>query len=161
MSDENIKVNNVDVNLQEQDRAFYEAFELFFHAYRAFTAKPDAILAERGLARLHHRILYFVARRPGQRVSDLLLTLGVSKQALHGPLKQLVEMTLVLVAGDEQDRRTRRLSLSEEGALLEARLSQSQRELLADVFADKGEAAVLAWRQVMADLAGKARAQQA
>lgn len=161
MSGSEIKVNHVDVNSQDSERAFFEAFELFFHAYRAFTAKPDTILAERGLARLHHRILYFVARRPGQRVSDLLLTLGVSKQAIHGPLKLLVEMGLVLVGGDEHDRRARRLSLSAEGVAFEARLSETQRELLAAVFADKGEAAEFAWRQVMAGLAGRAGAQQA
>ncbi len=161
MSAPEVKVNKLDSNDPEQAQAWYEAFELFFHAYKAFTARPDAILAERGLARLHHRILYFVARKPGQRVSELLLTLGVSKQAIHGPLRQLVELGLVSVAEDEQDRRGRCLSLSAEGAALEARLSETQRELLAGVFADKGEAAELAWRQVMKELAGRGRAQQA
>ncbi len=30
--------------------------------YRTFTAHPDRILAERGLGRAHHRVLYFVRR---------------------------------------------------------------------------------------------------
>lgn len=161
MSELPIKVNQVDANSPEQDQAFFEAVELLFHAYRAFTAKPDAILAERGLGRLHHRILYFVARKPGRRVSDLLQTLGVTKQAIHGPLKQLVAMDLVRVAEDAQDRRVRRLSLSAGGAALEAQLCETQRQLLNGVFADKGAGAELAWRQVMAELAGRGRAQQA
>lgn len=143
----------LDVNSPEREAELFAAIELFFFAFRAFTAKPDAILAERGLARLHHRILYFVARRPGQRVSDLLATLGVSKQALHGPLKQLVELGLVQVAADASDGRARCLSLSAEGGGLEARLSQTQRALMAQVFASQGEAAEAAWRQVMAGLA--------
>ncbi|MET7015332.1 MarR family winged helix-turn-helix transcriptional regulator [Uliginosibacterium flavum] len=144
----------LDQKTTARDAELFEAIELFFYAFRAFTARPDEILAERGLARLHHRILYFVARRPGQRVSDLLATLGVSKQALHAPLKQLVEVGLVLVEADASDGRARCLSLTAEGAELEARLSQTQRELLARVFAGQGAAAELAWRQVMQELAG-------
>ncbi|KAF7599364.1 MAG: MarR family transcriptional regulator [Candidatus Dactylopiibacterium carminicum] len=146
----------VDVNLLPGDDDPFAPIELIFYAFRAFTAKPDAILAERGLARLHHRILYFVARHPGRRVSDLLAILGVSKQALHGPLKQLVAMGLVEVSPDPGDGRARCLSLSSEGAELEARLSQTQRELLERVFAEQGEAAELAWRKVMRGLAGSA-----
>ncbi|MDQ7988896.1 MAG: MarR family transcriptional regulator [Candidatus Dactylopiibacterium sp.] len=155
------KVNSVDVNSPAGAEDLYAAIELIFYAFRAFTAQPDAILAERGLARLHHRILYFVARRPGQRVSDLLATLGVSKQALHGPLKQLVETGLVRVEADAQDRRARCLSLSPQGAALEARLSRTQCELLASVFAGQGKDAELAWRQVMAELAGRQAGLQA
>lgn len=152
------KVNKVD-GIREAE--LHAAIELVFYAFRAFTAKPDAILAGRGLARVHHRILYFVARRPGQRVSELLATLGVSKQALHGPLKQLVALGLVQVGQDPQDGRARCLMLSAEGAALEASLSRTQRELLAGAFARQGEAAELAWRQVMAELAGRGSPQQA
>ena len=38
------------------------AIELMYFAYRAMVAKPDRLLAGRGLGRAHHRILYFVAR---------------------------------------------------------------------------------------------------
>ncbi|MEN9490131.1 MAG: hypothetical protein RJA63_580 [Pseudomonadota bacterium] len=148
-----IKVNMVDQKNTDRDAELFAAIELFFFAFRAFTAGPDAILAERGLARLHHRILYFVARRPGQRVSDLLATLGISKQALHAPLRQLLDANLVMMTADEQDRRARCLSLSEEGAALEARLSQTQREILAQAFAAGGEAAEAGWRGVMDRLA--------
>lgn len=144
-----IKVNMIDPKSSDRDAELFAAIELFFFAFRAFTAGPDAILAERGLARLHHRILYFVARRPGQRVSDLLAILGISKQALNAPLRQLLDTHLVIMTTDEQDRRARCLSLSEEGAALEARLSQTQREILAQAFAAEGGAAERGWRGVM------------
>lgn len=139
-----------------KNRSLHEAIELFHFAFRAFTARPDQILAGRGLARMHHRVLYFVARRPGQRVSDLLLTLGVSKQALHGPLRQLVEAGLVQAVPDPDDRRGRCLSLTDEGKRLEAELSATQRDILARVFREQGGEAEAGWRRVMAALAGRA-----
>jgi DNA-binding MarR family transcriptional regulator len=140
-----------------RNQSLQEAIELFHFAFRAFTARPDEILAERGLARVHHRILYFVARRPGQRVSELLVTLGVSKQALHGPLRQLVEAGLIGVAAAPDDRRGRCLSLTEEGRLLESKLSATQREIVARVFRSQGADAEAGWRAVMAKLAESAR----
>jgi DNA-binding MarR family transcriptional regulator len=136
-----------------RQESLYEAIELFHFAFRAFTARPDAILADMGLGRLHHRVLYFVARRPGQRVSELLATLGISKQALHGPLRQLVEAGLIEVTPDPDDRRGRLLSLTERGGALETQLFATQRELLARAFRKQGAEAEAGWRQVMAALA--------
>lgn len=150
-------VNMIDQNSVSRDAQLHTAIELFFFAFRAFTARPDEILAERGLARLHHRILYFVARRPGLRVGDLLATLGISKQALHAPLRQLVEAELVVIQVDEQDRRARCLSLTGQGAELEARLSCTQREIMAQVFAQEGAEAEQGWRRIMENLAGQTR----
>lgn len=146
----------VDANSLHPDSGL-EALELFYFAYRAFTALPDEILAERGLARMHHRILYFVARRPGQRVSELLATLGVSKQAVHAPLRQLVEAGLICVAPDAADGRARCLSLTPQGEALEISLSRTQRELLRGIFAHNGDTAEQAWRQIMRELAGRVR----
>lgn len=152
MPDQNIP----SLPLSSEDTLF-EAIELFHFAFRAFTALPDEILAQRGLGRLHHRILYFVARRPGQRVSDLLATLGITKQALHTPLRQLIAADLVSIRADDYDRRARCLMLTSSGAELEARLSAAQRSLLADVFRAQGPATEAAWRAVMANLAGSLR----
>ena len=69
--------------------------EAFFFGYQAFTAKPDEMLARRGLSRVHHRILFFIARYPGLSVKELRGYLGVSKQALNTPLRQLQEMSMV------------------------------------------------------------------
>ncbi|MDD3353390.1 MarR family transcriptional regulator [Zoogloea sp.] len=139
----------VDVNRQALLR---QAVEQFFFAYRAFTTPPDRILAERGLGRVHHRVLYFVARQPGTTVTELLSVLGVSKQALNAPLRQLQEAGLVDAVPDERDRRIRRLALSPAGALLEAELTGTQLAMLEEVFAGRQEAEA-GWRQVMETLA--------
>src|SRR6185369_13846420 len=98
-----------DLNRPDQLR---RAIELLFFAYREFTDRPDRILDRRGLARPHHRILYFVGRHPGLSVGGLLEILAVSKQALSAPLRQLTEMGLVALAADPEDRRVRRLTLT-------------------------------------------------
>ncbi len=143
----------VDLKRQAELR---EAIELFFFAYRAFTAPPDRILAERGLGRVHHRILYFVARQPGTTVTELLGTLGVTKQALNAPLRQLQEAGLVVASVGQHDRRMRRLELTGAGVALEAELSGTQLAMLAEVFEDvegQGNASEAAWRAVMTRLA--------
>lgn len=132
------------------------ALEMLFYGYRAFTALPDAILAEKGLARVHHRILYFVARQPGLSVNQLLSRLAVTKQAVNVPLRQLQEIGLIIATTSELDRRVKCLTLTETGAQLEARLSASQHELLSSVFNQVGPSAEEGWRQVMAALSGKA-----
>ena len=65
--------------------------ELLFFAYRDFTREPDAMLAEFGFGRAHHRVLHFVDRNPGLRVADLLDILKITKQSLARVLKQLVD----------------------------------------------------------------------
>lgn len=131
------------------------AIERFYFAYRSFTAGADRVLEQRGLSRVHHRILYFVGRQPGLSVKDLLTVLAISKQALHAPLRQLVEMGLVLSGADDADGRVRRLRLSGEGVRLEAKLAATQTALLVDAFARAGAAGTAGWFAVMGALGGE------
>ncbi len=127
--------------------------EALYFAYRTFTSLPDRILAERGLGRAHHRILYFVQREPGIAVGELLSLLKVTKQAIHRPLKELESLGLITLSPDAQDRRIRRLATSAEGARLEARLTGAQARLLEEVFADFDAETEARWRAVMMRLA--------
>lgn len=136
------------------------AQELLFFGYRAFTALPDEILAERGLARVHHRIIYFVGRDPGLSVNKLLSKLGVSKQALNAPLRRLQEIGLVCACLSENDRRVKCLTLTEAGAKLEAQLSVSQHKLLSSIFNICGQEAETGWRMVMTALANSEKGQR-
>lgn len=124
------------------------AMEAFFFGYQAFTAKPDEILARRGLSRVHHRILFFIARYPGLSVKQLLGYLGVSKQALNTPLRQLLEMHLVESVAADNDKRKRLLGLTGDGAKLEQALRREQVKLLDRVFKESGEMAVRNWLAV-------------
>src|SRR5690606_14060470 len=125
-----------------------QAMEAFFFGYQAFTAKADEMLARRGLSRVHHRILFFVALYPGLSVTELLATLGVSKQALNIPLRQLLEMHLVRSEAAASDKRKRLLELTAEGAKLEQALRREQAKLLQRAFAETGQNAVAGWMAV-------------
>src|SRR5258705_10235997 len=83
--------------------------ELLFFAYRDFTREADAVLAEYGLGRAHHRVLHFVNRHPGLRVADLLEVLKITKQSLARVLKQLVDEGWIGQQAGLEDRRERLL----------------------------------------------------
>jgi DNA-binding MarR family transcriptional regulator len=133
----------------QDEAALRRCIELFYFAYREFTAGPDRVLEQRGLGRVHHRILYFVAHNPDIAVSALLEILGVSKQALNAPLRQLIEMKLVTAAAAGHDRRYKLLRLSDTGRRLEAKLTGSQMKRLGEVFAAAGDDAQRGWQAVM------------
>ena len=138
-------VNMLDLKKPSSQQA---AMEAFFFGYQAFTAKPDEMLARRGLSRVHHRILFFIARYPGLSVKELLGYLGVSKQALNTPLRQLQEMSMVESVAASDDKRKRQLGLTAEGTRLEQALRREQVRLLERVFNEAGEPAVQAWLAV-------------
>ena len=131
------------------------AIEHLYFGYRAFTAQADRMLLQRGLGRVHHRILYFVGRHPQISVNALLTLLSVSKQALNAPLRQLVELQLIQMHTAGHDRRVRQLSLTPLGAALEAELSGTQMEQLRAVFNSVGSAAEQGWLQVMQQLGSR------
>jgi len=132
-----------------------QSIELFYFAYRAFTAAPDRILGERGLGRVHHRILYFVGRNPEIVVNDLLRILDVSKQALNAPLRQLIDRKLVAAKVAPHDRRYKQLRLTAAGKGLESRLTGTQLAHLARVFETVGANTEAAWRAIMTTLPKK------
>jgi DNA-binding MarR family transcriptional regulator len=138
---------------EQRARALREAIELFYFGYRAFTEGPDRILAQRGLGRVHHRILYFVGRNPDIHVGGLLTILAVSKQALHAPLRQLIEMGLIEDRAASTDKRQKQLRLTHGGEQLEARLSETQMQWLDAHLSAAGPQAEKRWFAVMQALA--------
>jgi DNA-binding MarR family transcriptional regulator len=112
--------------------------ELLFFAYRDFTSEADAVLAEFGLGRAHHRVLHFVNRNPGLRVADLLEILKITKQSLARVLKQLLDQGWIEQKAGEQDRRQRLLHTTEKGAALAQRLDGLQSRRVAQALARAG-----------------------
>ncbi len=129
-----------------------QAMELLFYAYRDFTAEPDSILAKYGFGRAHHRVIYFVGRKPGTTVGELLRILKITKQSLSRVLGQLVREGFVTQESDPGDRRRRRLRLTEKGAELERLLTESQCRLIAGAYREAGAQAVEGFRTVLLGL---------
>ena len=131
------------------DEELREAIELLFFAYRDFTGDPDAVLAERGLGRAHHRAIHFIRRRPGITVAGLLDILQVTKQSLNRVLRQLIDDGLVDSRVGRTDRRERNLTLTPAGEALEEEVSALQRRRIAEAYGDAGPDAVAGFRAVM------------
>ena len=139
-------------DLCREEEGLRQGIELLYFAYREFTAEPDAILAQLGLGRAHHRAIYFIGRRAGITVSELLATLRITKQSLSRVLKQLLQGGFVTQAAGASDRRQRLLRLTDKGVELERRLTEAQRNRLAKAYGEAGEEAVAGYRQVMLGL---------
>lgn len=136
-----------------RQRRLHAAIELMFFGYRAMVARSDRLLESRGLTRVHHRIVYFVARMGRPQVNELLRVLGVSKQAANGPLRDLYAQQLLTFARDDADARVKRLALTPAGRRLERRLSALQRQQFAAIFGAAGADAEAGWREAMMQLA--------
>jgi DNA-binding MarR family transcriptional regulator len=134
-----------------------EAMELMHFAFRRVIEAPDRVLAERGFSRLHHRILYVVGHNPGIGIGDVVTLLGVTKQAAHGPVRELCDADLLTMERPGDDRRKKALRLSTEGRRLERRLAHMQHRIFRRAFADAGSGAEDGWREVMDRIGGGRR----
>ena len=132
-----------------RDAELRQAMELLFFAYRDFTGEADALLADFGFGRAHHRVIYFVGCHPGITVSELLRILKITKQSLSRVLGHLIEEGFVHQRTDNADRRRRRLFLTPKGAELERRLTERQSQRIADAYREAGAGAVEGFRAVL------------
>jgi DNA-binding MarR family transcriptional regulator len=115
-----------------------ELIELIYFAYRDWTAEPDAMLEVYGLGRAHHRVLHFVHRKPGLRVTDLLEPLKITKQSLNRVLKPLYADGWLEARAGRDDRRERNLFLTPKGQDLAERLLALQTARLAVILRAAG-----------------------
>ena len=134
--------------------------ELLFFAYRDFTGDPDAVLAQYGFGRAHHRVLHFVHRNPGLRVANLLEILKITKQSLARVLKQLIGEGFITQKAGAEDRRERLLYATLKGARLAERLTALQVKRIQAALAAAGpEAEAATKRFLLAMISEEDRAQ--
>ncbi len=116
--------------------------ELLYFGNAHLLRAIDATLAAEGLGRAHQRALYFIARRPGLAVGELLALLAVTKQSLGRVLGDLGARGLVESETGERDRRQKLLRLTAPGAALERRLYDALNARMATAYASAGQGAV-------------------
>jgi DNA-binding MarR family transcriptional regulator len=135
-----------------RDEDLRQGLDLLFLAGRDLAAEADAALAKEGLGRAHHRALYFIGRNPGLSVSELMTILGITKQSLGRVLKDLFARGLASQTVGADDRRERRLTLTEKGRTFELALTAPQRALMAQAYRAAGAEAVAGFRAVLGGL---------
>ena len=105
----------------------------------------------------HHRVLYFVTRRPGLTIAELLEILRITKQSLNRVLRELVDKNFVEIRAGTLDRRRRQLYATADGERLSAlswraRLADAGRFALAlEQLGDWGNDSALAFLTAMID----------
>jgi DNA-binding MarR family transcriptional regulator len=117
---------HIETALTKKDARELDIIELFFFAYRDFTADPDMILEKLSFGRAHHRVLYFINRKPGMTVAELLDVLQITKQSLARVLKQLIDTDHVVQIPGPRDRRQRELYPTPKGRDLALELAAPQ-----------------------------------
>ena len=158
-----IYVNMTVVNIRPAASPLYlredeirRGIELLYFGYLNMVKGADAILAHEGLGRAHHRALYFIARRPGMPVGDLLRLLAITKQSLGRVLTELQAKGLVEQSVGTKDRRQRLLTLTGPGAAMEERLFAELQTGVAAAYGEAGQSAVTGFWAVLTGLVPKA-----
>jgi len=126
--------------------------ELLYFGYTAMIKGADTILETEDLGRAHHRALYFIARRPGLPVGELLRLLAITKQSLGRVLTELQARNLVHQKVGAADRRQRLLHLTPEGKALEHQLFTQLQHRMAAAYAEAGQSAVTGFWSVLSGL---------
>lgn len=126
--------------------------DLLMFTHKSHLARADKALAERGFGRAHHRVLYFVSRKPGETVTGLLEILGIAKQSLARVMRDLTDQGMIEARAGVKDRRLKHLFLTEEGARLEHELFDELHQNMARACSAAGEQAVRGYWTLMQHL---------
>jgi DNA-binding MarR family transcriptional regulator len=100
----------------------------------SITKDADQHLADRGMGRVHHRLLYFAHFSPGITVGELLTVLGVRHQNIQRPLQQLIKEGYLVPRPCPKDGRVKQLYCSDKGDNLLEIVSGGQRERIARAY---------------------------
>lgn len=136
--DSSAKNETISSPITGSDIAQLQNITLFFFAYRDFTADADRKLKEIGFGRAHHRVLFFVCRKPGMTVAELLLILGITKQSLARVLRQMVAKGYIVQKPGSSDRRQRLLYPTPTGHAFVLVLSRLQSRRISDAIKQSG-----------------------
>jgi len=125
-----------------REEAIRGGMDLLFFTNTRHLKRVDERLSSLGLGRAHHRVLYFIGRRPDMSISDLLAILGVTKQSFGRVARDLVAKGLIEQRPGDRDRRQRLLRLTSAGTELERELFKELHDNVARAYAASGGEAV-------------------
>ncbi len=133
------------------EKEIRKLMELLFFSYRDFTSGPDKVLEKIEFGRAHHRIIYFVGKKEGITIKDLLTILQITKQSLSRVLNQLVKNKYINVSTGF-DKRTKKLSLTSKGLELEKKLSIIQINKIRNVLKSKKDIDINGFKRILFDM---------
>ena len=144
-------LNNLLSPFYLKDEEVRKIIELIFFSYRDFTEGPDKVLEKLNFGRAHHRVIYFVGKKKNITIKDLLKVLKITKQSLSRVLNQLVKEGIVKVSTGH-DKRTKTLSLTEDGYSLENKLSIIQTNKIKTTLGNFNEDAINSFKKILFEM---------
>ena len=144
-------LNNLLTPLFLNEKEIRKIIELMFFSYRDFTSGPDRILEKINFGRAHHRVIYFVGKKNNLTIKELLSILQITKQSLSRVLNQLVSEKFIILSTGE-DKRTKKLSLSKKGEILEKKLSDIQISKIYNVIKKFDEIDINGFKKVLFEM---------
>lgn len=132
-------------------RELDRSLALMLLAARDLETSADRILPP-PLSGAHRLILMLLKQRRGTSAGDVQAALALSKQAVSRYVQQLAEAGLVESRPGAEDRRRRRLDLTDRGADLAEKVDRAQRRRLALAFKAGGAPTVEAFKEVLVRL---------
>ncbi|HEY1721017.1 MAG TPA: MarR family winged helix-turn-helix transcriptional regulator [Magnetospirillaceae bacterium] len=136
---------------------FNLCLERMHYVYNNYVRGSNRVMEKLGLGRAHHRVLYFIARGRSSAgtggLRGMAQRLGISKQALHKTLRELIEHDLAVSEPNPANKREHFLKLTPKGLALEELVSGIQRRMFAEAAARHGNDAIKHWASVMDVLA--------
>jgi DNA-binding MarR family transcriptional regulator len=142
-------------SLYLRDEELRQAVRLLFLAYLDLFGRGGEAPAAAKLGSAHRRALYFIGRRPGISVADLLDILRITKQSLGRVINELIRKGLVERKAGVRDRRTRQLKLTAKGAALDQEIWKMQRPQISAACRRAGAEASGGFHRVLRALAGE------
>ena len=133
------------------DKEIRKIIELMFFSYKDFTSGPDEILQKKNFGRAHHRVIYFVGKKNDINIRELLSILKITKQSLSRVLNQLVEEEYISLTKGE-DKRTKNLSLTKKGILLEKKLSGIQINKIKNILKNANETDINGFKKILYEM---------
>ncbi|TXC71539.1 MarR family transcriptional regulator [Sphingomonas ginsenosidivorax] len=137
-----------------REDAIRGGMDLMLFAHSRHLQHADEELAKLNLGRAHHRVLYFLARKPDMPVNEILTILAITKQSFGRVANALTEQGLMESRPGDRDRRQRLLRLTPAGAKLEQDLFIVLHDNMARAYGASGGQAVAGFWVVMQHLMG-------
>ena len=144
-------LNNLLSPFYLKDAEIKKILELIFFFYRDFTEGPDKILEKLSFGRAHHRVIYFVGKKKKITIKDLLKVLKITKQSLSRVLNQLVKEDYISVSTG-LDKRTKMLSLTNNGYSLEKQLSSIQTKKIKTTLGNFNDDAINSFKKILFEM---------
>lgn len=138
-----------------REDAIRGGMDLLFLANTRHLRQADERLDGLGLGRAHHRVLYFVNRKPDLNVGQLLTILLITKQSFARIAKDLMRRQLMEQRAGDRDRSYRLMRLTPAGLELERSLFDDLHVNVARAYAETGGEAVAGFWTVLQHLRGE------